>query len=188
VERPICAYPTVARYDGKGPLTSAASFACAAPGQAAHDPPRPHPPRSADRRRIGHHRRGFAGHGGIRQRAKALIRPGEVWLDMAGKPIQAHGASILQVGDTFYWYGENKERTLPGSGIWHWGVRAYASKDLVNWADLGLIVPPAPDDPTSPLHPAKQLDRPHILYNAGRANSSAGSRSWKPTGARPAPF
>ncbi|WP_343616622.1 tannase/feruloyl esterase family alpha/beta hydrolase [Novosphingobium sp.] len=34
VERPICAYPTVARYDGKGPLTSAASFACAAPGQA----------------------------------------------------------------------------------------------------------------------------------------------------------
>jgi feruloyl esterase len=34
VERPICAYPTVARYDGKGPLTSAASFACVAPGRA----------------------------------------------------------------------------------------------------------------------------------------------------------
>jgi beta-xylosidase len=68
---------------------------------------------------------------------KPVIRPGEVWLDTAGKPIQAHGASILQVGDTFYWYGENKERTLPGSGIWHWGVRAYASKDLVNWADQG---------------------------------------------------
>jgi hypothetical protein len=98
---------------------------------------------------------------------QGLIRPGEVWLDTAGKPIQAHGASILQVGDTFYWYGENKERTLPGSGIWHWGVRAYASKDLVNWADQGLIVPPVPDDPASPLHPAKQLDRPHILYNAG---------------------
>jgi hypothetical protein len=98
---------------------------------------------------------------------RPMIRPGEVWLDTAGKPIQAHGASILQVGDTFYWYGENKERTLPGSGIWHWGVRAYASKDLVNWADQGLIIPPVPDDPASPLHPAKQLDRPHILYNAG---------------------
>lgn len=31
VERPICAYPQVARYDGKGPPNAAASFACAAP-------------------------------------------------------------------------------------------------------------------------------------------------------------
>jgi feruloyl esterase len=31
VERPICAYPMAARYDGKGPANAAASFACAAP-------------------------------------------------------------------------------------------------------------------------------------------------------------
>jgi len=31
VERPICAYPMAARYDGKGPVNAAASFACAAP-------------------------------------------------------------------------------------------------------------------------------------------------------------
>lgn len=31
VERPICAYPKTARYDGKGPLNAAASFRCAAP-------------------------------------------------------------------------------------------------------------------------------------------------------------
>ncbi|WP_221774048.1 family 43 glycosylhydrolase [Novosphingobium flavum] len=93
------------------------------------------------------------------------IHPGQVWRDTAGKPIQAHGASIIQVGDVFYWYGENKERTLPGSGIWHWGVRAYASRDLVNWTDQGLIIPPVTDDPKSPLHPSRQLDRPHILYN-----------------------
>lgn len=66
---------------------------------------------------------------------------------------------------TFFWYGENKERTLPGSGIWHWGVRCYSSTDLYNWTDLGLIIPPVVDDPSSPLHPAQQLDRPHIIFN-----------------------
>lgn len=33
VERPICAYPAIARHDGKGPLAQAASFTCATPGQ-----------------------------------------------------------------------------------------------------------------------------------------------------------
>jgi hypothetical protein len=61
------------------------------------------------------------------------IRPGQVWLDTNGNRIQAHGGAILAAGDTFYWYGENKEKTLPGSGIWHWGVRMYRSKDLYNW-------------------------------------------------------
>lgn len=95
----------------------------------------------------------------------ASIRPGQVWLDTSGKRIQAHGGSIMEVDGTFYWYGENKERTAPGSGIWHWGVRCYASQDLYNWEDRGLIIPPEPDDPTSPLHPAQMVDRPHIIFN-----------------------
>jgi hypothetical protein len=66
----------------------------------------------------------------------------------------------------FYWYGENKEHTIPGSGVWHWGVRCYSSTDLYNWSDLGLIIPPVEDDPSSPLHPTQKLDRPHIIFNA----------------------
>ncbi|MGX1274876.1 family 43 glycosylhydrolase [Streptomyces phaeoluteigriseus] len=97
--------------------------------------------------------------------AQTHIRPGRPWLDTDGRRIQAHGGSILHVGGTFYWYGENKEKTLPGSGIWHWGIRCYASRDLVNWEDRGLIIPPEPDDPTSPLHPAQQVDRPHIIHD-----------------------
>lgn len=97
-------------------------------------------------------------------KSRQIFKPGQVWLDTAGRPIQAHGGSILQVGDTFYWYGENKERTVPGSRIWHWGVRAYASKDLYNWSDAGLIIPPVMD-PASPLNPESNLDRPHIIFN-----------------------
>ena len=94
------------------------------------------------------------------------FRPGQVWLDTEGKRIQAHGGSVMYLDGTYYWYGENKEKTDGQSGIWHWGVRCYSSGDLYNWKDEGLIIPPEPDDPDSSLHPSACMDRPHILYNA----------------------
>lgn len=94
------------------------------------------------------------------------FKPGEVWLDTTGKPIQAHGASLIELDGRYYWYGENKEFTTGKNDIWTWGIRAYASTDLYNWQDIGLIVPPDTQDRTSPLYPAAGLDRPHILYNA----------------------
>jgi hypothetical protein len=93
------------------------------------------------------------------------IRPGLPWLDTTGRRIHAHGGSILYEDGTFFWYGENKERSTPGSGIWHWGIRCYSSTDLYNWQDRGLIIPPVLGDPNSPLHPSKVVDRPHILHN-----------------------
>ncbi|WP_432561778.1 family 43 glycosylhydrolase [Kineococcus sp. SYSU DK003] len=94
----------------------------------------------------------------------SVIRPGEVWLDTSGQRIHAHGGSLTTTDDgRFVWYGENKERTVAGSAIWHWGVRAYVSDDLVNWEDRGLIIPPVLDDLSSPLHPEQMMDRPHIL-------------------------
>ena len=94
------------------------------------------------------------------------IRPGQIWNDTNGNRIQAHGGSVHHEDGVFYWYGENKEKTTPGRGVWHWGVRCYSSTDLANWDDLGLIIPPDVDDPDSPLHPAQKMDRPHIVYNA----------------------
>ena len=94
------------------------------------------------------------------------IKPGKVWLDTQGKRIQAHGGSVIFVDDTYYWYGENKEKTDGVNGIWTWGVRCYASKDLYNWEDKGLIIQPDLEDETSSLNPWKaMLDRPHIIYN-----------------------
>lgn len=96
------------------------------------------------------------------------IKPGKVWLDTAGKPIQAHGFSVFydEKEKLYYWYGENKEKTVGGKNntVWHWGVRCYTSRDLYNWEDKGLIIPPQPDDLQSPLHPTYCMDRPHILY------------------------
>lgn len=92
------------------------------------------------------------------------IIPGEVWLDTDGNPIQAHGASILMVEDTYYLYGENKEKTYADSEYWHNGMNCYSSKDLMNWQYQGAILKPD-EDPNSPLHYSKKCDRPHILYN-----------------------
>lgn len=96
------------------------------------------------------------------------FKPGEVWLDTNGKPIQAHGFSVFynEEDKKYYWYGENKEKTTGGlfNKVWHYGVRCYASDDLYNWEDKGLIIPPAVDDLGSPLHPTYCMDRPHIIY------------------------
>lgn len=100
------------------------------------------------------------------------IRPGAEWLDTDGNPIQAHGGSIITVGDTYYWYGENKAKTdgvtRLGSKnrlVWHWGVNLYSSKDLYNWKYEGNVIAPNLVDESSPLHPTQLMDRPHILYN-----------------------
>lgn len=92
------------------------------------------------------------------------ITPGSIWLDTDGKQIQAHGASIICVEDTYYLYGENKEKTYADSGYWHNGMNCYSSKDLLNWKYEGVILKPH-EDPSSPLHHTKMCDRPHILYN-----------------------
>jgi len=93
------------------------------------------------------------------------IRSGEIWLDTAGKPIQAHGGSVYHVNDTFYFIGENKEHHKPGTNIWHGGVRCYSSKDLYAWQDEGVILAPVENDSNHPLHPTRIMDRPHVLYN-----------------------
>lgn len=93
------------------------------------------------------------------------IRPGQIWLDTEGKRIQAHGGSLFYEDGTYYWYGENKEKTTGKDSVWHWGVRCYCSTDLYNWEDLGVIIPPNLEDEKSSLHPEACMDRPHIIYN-----------------------
>ena len=91
------------------------------------------------------------------------IRPGQSWLDTKGERIQAHGGAVYFEDGTYYWYGENKEHTDGENSIWTWGLKVYASEDLINWEDRGFLIPPVLDDPNSALFPTKRVDRPHIL-------------------------
>ncbi len=91
------------------------------------------------------------------------ICPGQPWLDTKGERIQAHGGAVYYEDGVYYWYGENKEHTDGRNGIWTWGLKIYASADLMNWEDKGFLIPPVLEDPNSALFPTKRVDRPHIL-------------------------
>src|SRR5699024_6816948 len=48
------------------------------------------------------------------------FKPGEVWLDTNGAPIQAHGGGMMydEKTETYYWYGEDKTHGyLPARGV-----------------------------------------------------------------------
>lgn len=94
------------------------------------------------------------------------IHPGEVWLDTDGKPIQAHGFSVIydKNAGLYYWYGEDKTYTTEGSNVWTYGIRYYSSSDFYNWKDCGHLILPDTTNVLSPLHPSQGLDRPHIIY------------------------
>ena len=100
----------------------------------------------------------------MKQNKYDCFRPGQLWLDTHGKPIQAHGGSMYYENGIYYWYGEDKTLTDGVNGIWHNGVRCYSSEDLYNWKDEGTIIP-AENDESSTLHPTSCMDRPHIIFN-----------------------
>lgn len=98
---------------------------------------------------------------------------GEKWLDIAGEPINAHGAGMLFHDGKYYLYGEYKvgETVLPEWATWECyrtdvtGVSCYSSDDLRNWKFEGLVLK-AHDDPSHDLHASKVLERPKVVFNA----------------------
>lgn len=98
------------------------------------------------------------------------MKNGEIWLDDAGAPIQAHGGMIARFGEKWYWYGENKggetkANDAVGRRMDVIGVSCYSSDNLVDWHFEGLALPARPDDPAHPLHPSRVVERPKVAYS-----------------------
>lgn len=92
--------------------------------------------------------------------AAETFKPGEVWPDNEGKHIQAHGGGILKVGETFYWFGEDRAAENPR------GLRCvscYSSTNLVEWTHRNQVLK---------LRNLENfgrgwvLERPKVFYNA----------------------
>jgi hypothetical protein len=101
--------------------------------------------------------------------------PGEIWLDAAGHPVNAHGGGILFHAGVYYWYGELKEgRTYVTKANQSWGgtrvvaggVSCYSSTNLYDWKNEGVALPSGPEDPDHDLHCDKVLERPKVIFNA----------------------
>jgi hypothetical protein len=89
------------------------------------------------------------------------ITPGAVWKDDRGQEIQAHGGGVLRVGDTFYWFGEDR---TPQNLRDHRYVACYSSQDLMNWTFRKQVV--ASTEPTQVPSRWWTIERPKVFYNA----------------------
>lgn len=105
-----------------------------------------------------------------------LIRPGAVFLDTCGNPINAHGGGFLFHNETYYWYGEIKTGItyLPrqnadwgGTRVDLVGISCYKSSDLLNWEYLGNVLPSSTndDEDDDDLSRGKVAERPKVVYN-----------------------
>ena len=77
------------------------------------------------------------------------MKNGQIWQDVDGNDIQAHGGCIINHEGVYYWYGEhkgadNKIATFVSgqtvSRVDVIGISCYSSTDLVNWKYEGLVL------------------------------------------------
>ena len=88
------------------------------------------------------------------------FKNGGFWNDTKGKRIEAHGGGFLKVGDTWYWFGEDKSQN---SGTFK-AVNCYASKDLVTWEFRNAIITRST---AKELNTSDRIiERPKVVYNA----------------------
>jgi hypothetical protein len=79
----------------------------------------------------------------------AVIINDQFWRDTAGAPIYSQGGGVLQVGDTFYWYGVKygggvtyaATPTRSNNDTSFAGVTIYSSKNLVDWKLENTVMP-----------------------------------------------
>lgn len=89
--------------------------------------------------------------------AAAEFRPGEVWRDVDGNSIQAHGGGILVFGNVYYWYGEDRTPDLYSA------VACYSSTNLATWKREGVALWRR-DVPKFNGH-RTFVERPKVIYN-----------------------
>ena len=106
---------------------------------------------------------------------KYTIRPGSIFLDTDGNPINAHGGGFLFHNNVYYWYGEIKvgKTYMPeanadwgGSRVDLIGISCYSSQDLLHWEFRGNVLPAVKDDPSHDLYYKGVLERPKVVYNS----------------------
>ncbi|CAH7686879.1 glycosyl hydrolase family 43 protein [Phakopsora pachyrhizi] len=97
----------------------------------------------------------------VLQNSGKRIIPGAEWKDTDGNLIQAHGAGIIKVKDTWYWFGEDKTKNNHA----FLGISCYSSRDLASWKRHPNVLQVSEDD-NSALNKNQVIERPKVIYNA----------------------
>ena len=103
----------------------------------------------------------------------AGLRNGAIWHDAEGNQIEAHGGTILKIGDVYHWYGASKKLPKdPATGLpcgfgCSMHVRLYTSTDLLNWSFVRTVFNASEitiDPDLKPYTPAPpfRIERPKV--------------------------
>jgi hypothetical protein len=102
------------------------------------------------------------------------FKPGQVWLDDAGKAIQSHTGGLLFESGVYYWYGMNfagpriPPHTLPHQNdawLFNMGVTVYSSRDLLTWKLEATQLADISYDGNGLLMPLNLVVRPKVIKN-----------------------
>ena len=96
-----------------------------------------------------------------------MLKNGQMWLDDAGDPIQAHGGNIIRYENKWYWYGEHKgAANTPGlQRVDFIGISCYSSENLLDWHYEGLALKAEEAGSGHMLEPKNVIERPKVVYN-----------------------
>ena len=101
----------------------------------------------------------------IAQESQTEIKPAQLWLDINGHPINAHGGGVLFFEGLYYWYGEHKLEGKSEAQFADGGIHCYSSADLINWEDEGLVLSVDYEDEDHDLAYGCILERVKVVYN-----------------------
>ncbi|GDY13756.1 glycosyl hydrolase family 43 [Planctomycetota bacterium] len=103
-----------------------------------------------------------------------MFKPGKIWNDQDGKPIESHLGGVLFDNGVYYWYGMNFDGpTIPPKTIpkqaYAWflnrGITIYSSRDLLTWKYERTVLTEVSHKPGELLQPLNGLVRPKIIKN-----------------------
>lgn len=93
-----------------------------------------------------------------------MFRPGELWTDIDGIPINAHGGGIYVENGIYYWFGEYKTEGEIGNTA-QVGISVYSSDDLYHWKNRGIALRVNQTDTLSDITKGCIMERPKVIYN-----------------------
>ena len=97
------------------------------------------------------------------------MKNAEVWTDIKGNVIQAHGGAVIWDKGRYYWFGENKNGpTYKRPGEYERvdviGISCYSSENFVDWVNEGIALEADTCDLNSDIHISKVVERPKVVY------------------------
>jgi len=91
------------------------------------------------------------------------FKPGHIWYDTEGHPINAHGGGFLFHEGIYYWFGQIMIPGKRGSDAWV-GVSCYSSTDLYNWENEGVAFH-VEDHASHQVTRGSKIERPKVIFN-----------------------